>query len=87
MIFAHLNTAPDSSRETKNAIRYSEDASGKPPIIGTLYVQKWLLGEGILPYPYGEHGLANLGSSPMEALTDYLSQKPSSATARSPSTS
>ena len=32
-------------RETKNTIRYAEDASGKPPAIGTLYVQKWLLGE------------------------------------------
>ena len=31
-------------RETKNTIRYTEDASGKPPAIGTLYVQKWLLG-------------------------------------------
>jgi hypothetical protein len=32
-------------RETKNTIRYSEDADGKPPAIGTLYVQKWLLGK------------------------------------------
>jgi hypothetical protein len=32
-------------RETKNTIRYAEDASGKPPAIGTLYVQKWLLGD------------------------------------------
>lgn len=31
-------------RETKNTIRYAEDASGKPPAIGTLYVQEWLLG-------------------------------------------
>ena len=31
-------------RETKNTIRYAEDASGKPLAIGTLYVQKWLLG-------------------------------------------
>ena len=31
-------------RETKNTLRYSEDASGKPPAIGTLYGQKWLLG-------------------------------------------
>ena len=31
-------------RETKNTIRYAEDTSGKPPAIGTLYVQKWLLG-------------------------------------------
>ena len=32
-------------RTTKNTIRYQEDADGKPPAIGTLYVQKWLLGE------------------------------------------
>ncbi len=32
-------------RETKNTIRYTEDADGKPPAIGTLYVQKWLLGK------------------------------------------
>jgi hypothetical protein len=31
-------------RATKNTIRYQEDANGKPPAIGTLYVQKWLLG-------------------------------------------
>jgi hypothetical protein len=32
-------------RETKNTIRYQEDASGKPPAIGTIYVQQWLLGD------------------------------------------
>jgi hypothetical protein len=32
-------------RETKNTIRYQEDSNGKPPAIGTLYVQKWLLGK------------------------------------------
>jgi hypothetical protein len=32
-------------RETKNTMRYQEDAIGKPPAIGTLYVQKWLLGK------------------------------------------
>jgi hypothetical protein len=31
-------------RETKNTIRYAEDANGMPPAIGTLYVQKWLVG-------------------------------------------
>lgn len=31
-------------RETKNTIRYQEETEGKPPAIGTLYVQKWLLG-------------------------------------------
>jgi hypothetical protein len=30
-------------KETKNTIRYAEVAEGQPPIIGTLYVQKWAL--------------------------------------------
>ena len=33
-------------KETKNTVRFAEEApSGKPPIIGTLYVQKWFVGE------------------------------------------
>jgi hypothetical protein len=32
-------------RATKNTIRYREDTDGNPPAIGTLYVQKWLLGQ------------------------------------------
>ena len=32
-------------RETKNTVRYQEQTAGKPPAIGTLYVQKWLLGD------------------------------------------
>ncbi len=32
-------------RETKNTIRYQEETNGNPPAIGTLYLQKWLLGE------------------------------------------
>jgi hypothetical protein len=32
-------------RETKNTVRYQEQTAGKPPAIGTLYVQKWLLGQ------------------------------------------
>jgi len=31
-------------RETKNTVRYAEQTDGKPPAIGTLYVQKWALG-------------------------------------------
>lgn len=30
-------------KETKNTIRYQEVADDKPPIIKTLYVQKWAL--------------------------------------------
>lgn len=32
-------------RETKNTYRYQEELSGEPPAIGTLYVQKWVLGQ------------------------------------------
>ena len=30
-------------RETKNTVRYQEDTEGKPPAIGTLYIQKGCL--------------------------------------------
>ena len=33
-------------KETKNTIRYTEKPeTGKPPAIGTIYVQKWALPE------------------------------------------
>ena len=32
-------------KETKNTIRYQEETNGKPPAVGTLYLQKWLLGK------------------------------------------
>ncbi len=32
-------------KETKNTIRYQEQTEGKPPAVGTLYVQKWLVGQ------------------------------------------
>jgi hypothetical protein len=32
-------------RETKNTIRFKEDTDGKPPTIGTLYVQKHVVGD------------------------------------------
>ncbi len=32
-------------RETKNTVRYQEEAVGKPPVVGTLYVQRWALGD------------------------------------------
>ena len=31
----------EKEKETKNTIRYSEVAKGEPPVIGTIYVQKW----------------------------------------------
>ncbi len=34
-----------AERETKNTVRYQEEAQGKPPVVGTLYVQRWALGE------------------------------------------
>ncbi|HPA16139.1 MAG TPA: hypothetical protein PLU30_00230 [Verrucomicrobiae bacterium] len=33
-------------RETKNTVRFEEDAPpGKPPVIGTIYIQKWFIGD------------------------------------------
>ncbi len=34
-------------KETKNTIRYAEveNEEGKPPILRTLYIQKWALGK------------------------------------------
>ncbi len=32
-------------RETKNTIRYSEQTDGEPPTVGTIYIQKWAMGE------------------------------------------
>ncbi len=34
-----------TERERKNTVRFQEEANGKPPVIGTLYVQRWALGE------------------------------------------
>lgn len=32
-------------KETKNSVRYKEvPEEGKPPIVGSLYVQKWFVG-------------------------------------------
>ena len=30
-------------KETKNTVRYAEVSEGQPPVIGTIYVQKWAL--------------------------------------------
>jgi hypothetical protein len=33
-------------RETKNTIRFEEEAeTGHPPVIGTIYIQKWFVGD------------------------------------------
>ena len=32
-------------RETKNTFRYSEIARDKPPVVGSLYIQKWALSD------------------------------------------
>ena len=35
----------EQEKETKNSIRYKEvPDEGQPPIVGTLYVQKWFAG-------------------------------------------
>ncbi len=38
-----IERAFEFEKETKNTLRYSEVAEGQPPVIGTLYVQKWAL--------------------------------------------
>lgn len=35
-------------RDTKNTVRYQEDFSEQPPIVGTIYLQKWALGQNPL---------------------------------------
>jgi len=36
----------EREKETKNTIRYQERPDpGNPPVVGTLYVQKWAVGE------------------------------------------
>lgn len=33
-------------RDTKNTVRFEEEVpAGKPPVIGTIYVQKWFAGD------------------------------------------
>tara|TARA_B100000315_G_C14121630_1_gene382851 strand:+ start:352 stop:525 length:174 start_codon:yes stop_codon:yes gene_type:complete len=35
-------------KETKNTIRFQEDQNdGQPPRIGSLYIQKWAIKEGV----------------------------------------
>lgn len=36
-----LDLSFQRERETKNTVRYEEPEGGEPPIIGTLYLQKW----------------------------------------------
>ena len=34
----------EMEKETKNTIRYQEQsAEGQPPVIGTIYIQKWAM--------------------------------------------
>jgi hypothetical protein len=33
----------DQERETKNTFRFEERAGENPPVVGTLYIQKWAL--------------------------------------------
>ncbi len=36
-----LRVTLHKARETKNTVRFEEPEGGEPPVIGTLYVQKW----------------------------------------------
>ena len=42
-----LELSFERERETKNTVRYQEEADGKPPVVGTLYVQRWALGQPV----------------------------------------
>ena len=46
-----LEIVLELERTTKNTARYKEiPPKGKPPVLGTLYIQQWAL-----PTPYPEH--------------------------------
>jgi len=32
-------------KETKNTFRYEEVTEGRPPVVKTIYIQKWALGK------------------------------------------
>nr|MDO8045863.1 hypothetical protein [Candidatus Baldrarchaeota archaeon] len=34
----------NKEKETKNTIRYREETEGQPPIVQTIYIQKWFAG-------------------------------------------
>ncbi len=36
-----ISITMELEKETKNTVRYAERTEGKPPAIGTLYIQKW----------------------------------------------
>jgi hypothetical protein len=41
VIVEPLRVTLHRAKETKNTVRFEEPESGEPPIIGTLYLQKW----------------------------------------------
>jgi len=46
MVASFTRSKHTSEKETKNTIRYTEKPeAGKPPAIGTIYIQKWALPE------------------------------------------
>ncbi|MHB1885548.1 MAG: hypothetical protein ACYCVV_11120 [Acidimicrobiales bacterium] len=36
-----LRVTLNRAKETKNTVRYEETTGSEPPIVGTLYLQKW----------------------------------------------
>ena len=45
MIMSKQQVKFEFEKETKNSVRYKEvPEQGKPPIVGSLYVQKWFAG-------------------------------------------
>jgi len=33
----------ERDKETKNTVRFAEQATDQPPVIGTIYIQKWAM--------------------------------------------
>jgi hypothetical protein len=67
--------------KTTNTIRYVEDTNGEPPAVGTLYIQKWLLGNQpprkltiTITGDYGENESAS-PSSAEDKLWDRILQR------------
>jgi hypothetical protein len=58
-------------RETKNTVRYSEQADGDPPTVGTIYVQKSAMGDNP-PEHVDRYGLCKSGVARRSSLVTNL---------------
>ena len=42
-----ISVKMEKDKETKNTIRYTVIADGKPPAVKTVYIEKWVLGKDV----------------------------------------